>query len=623
VAGTEQKAEPELVVRQDEPTEDNPTGQWVPMAYAGEFREVPASKAAEAVAGGFRPLSKEEADQAETTARFRAEHSELEQGAAALASGVATGALGLPGLVMGKSGGELLTDLASVGLEENQRAETARELRAIHDSSNGLYFAGEVAGSLLGSGGSGAAARAGLAAAKGSRLAAALGGTIPRAAGVTAENIGQSVAMANNDAFVSNRELTSETAMLAAMYGGFGPLAFKAAMTGGRITGGKLAGLLDDARGASGKPGAVQLKKLFGAREEALETLGQLATDMEQKAMAARGLVEKIGTGAGAAGRKEFKRAIGMDYLGNMRGRVGAAKRIAYDAILGPIAGSFAGNAANKLGMKAAGMFFNASAAGFRGLAQRSAKALTRGPRVSPAGVVVDAMSRSMWRDRVNTVYENEIDGLKGELHDRQGFVDAIGANFGEFTNAGMIPALSKQYATGMKFLIDEMPPSVAQNPAMPQLGYIRPPLEQQEGFLRKLNAVRNPLVLLEQLEDGEVDQDTVRAVSSVYPTLYLDMVQEVTAAMASETTPLDRHRMQVLDTFLGGQGVAFVAQAPRYMAQLEEARQAVQVQHGDQQGNVSKQGRPTGSPTMSQQRKAGTSYKTASQSSTENIYNQ
>lgn len=47
--------------------------------------------------------------------------------------------------------------------------------------------------------------------------------------------------------------------------------------------------------------------------------------------------------------------------------------------------------------------------------------------------------------------------------------------------------------------------------------------------FLRIDNAIKNPLSLLDKLEDGTVTQDEVKAVKYVYPELHAEIVQGVT----------------------------------------------------------------------------------------------
>jgi hypothetical protein len=684
------------------------TGQYAALRSGDRLVHVPVANVQAALDGGMTPADPDEYQREVALTKYKEETPALQQAGEAALTSVAEGGLALPALasnlipgVDGQSGAKWLSMAASMltGRDEN---EVADELRTIAEASPYIHFTGEAVGSLASGGGVGSLASKAVAVAKtGGKLAQALSAPAAKVAGITAENMAQSVALANNEAFQNNKELTGELATLAAIYGGAGPLAIYGAGAGARIAGRTLAKPIDRfrARGAqaaandayeaavaqsaakyqkdmgraqriyesdvaaearaamrgqkfasrSEKRAAfeaakeearsrvnfeqppmpprpqripvnepVKLENLFKSRDEAVGALQGLANEAYRNAGKKADFFNAARRGVKGFATREARRAMGVDFVGQARRHMPFGKRFAVEAILSPMAGTLTGNLINHFGAKGLGLFYTGLAKGFRGIANSAAKGLLSGRSTSRLMTAGKLYNRAVTAGLTDEEYEQTVQSVNRLTSDQQDFADSLGETYGSHVETGVMPTIVMKNAAAAKYLKDAQPPTGPISPGMPQLGMMRPDKGKQEAYMRKVAAVQNPFILLGQLESGIVDRDTVDAVRTVYPSLFLDMMQEVQAELAQHEETLSRHQQLALDAFFGSHGAVFAASAPRSLAVLQQAHEATAVQHGDTSGNVKRDpGRSAGNPTLLQQ------YKTTSQKLEQSVYGQ
>jgi hypothetical protein len=728
---------------------DEPSEETVVLEYAGKLRNVPASQAEAAMRDGFRPVSQEEIEIYDAKKKYEAETSPVVQAAQAFGTGVAEGALSVPALVSNvlpgvenQSAGSWIA-AGKAKLQGITQEEAERDLRIIAEASPGWTFAGDVAGSLAGSGGAiGLGKVAGKQLIKkGGKLADVLGSKGAQLTGITAENIVSSNAMANEEAFRHNQELTSEMMVAATIFGGGAPLALKFTTQGVAAGGRKLAGKVDDFRMARheqklaahgraveaveaeaddifsqqvGKQSAqyekaydkaagayektvskevekraaslrrqsaaqgvknpvirtddieaavrkerpfvppehtgpsptrpvvdpmappeapVLFQRLFGGKNEATGALEQMALRAEKSAQSADKTFQRhLSNSVSRQARREAREHMGLgsirDYTYGARGIRGRV--MAFDTLVAPMVGTVATKLVEQYGPRASGMFFNGLAASMRTVAKASAAMGSRGTKgISPLQAIVGVGNRAVWRQKVSDLFDRVDQQVAEQSANTEAMIQGLAETYGEYAdvNQNVMPAVASQYARMLEYANAERPRSVPMYPGAPQLGMIRPPLDKQESYVRKMLAVQNPMLLLQELQNGDVTRDTVEAVSAVYPTLYSNMVLEVMTAISERTEALSRQEEAVLSTFLSRSGVPFGSQTPSLMARMATVYQQQsqpQVEHrggggGAEQGRpgpARKPGAQAGSPSLAQ------SMKTGSQRSTDSIYN-
>lgn len=238
------------------------------MEGTGEIYDFPEENVAEAVKHGYRLATEAEVSQYDADKAYQANTTALEREVYGAGVGATTQLLGLPALganmlpgVEDQSGGSWLAKFASeVGGMSPEEAETA--LRTIAEQGSTGHFVGAVGGSLLGTKGlsvAGKAAQARLAA-KGVETGA------KAAAGANvAESVAQNITIANEQAFLNDRELSAEMILSASALGAIGPLALGPGLNALRAGGKKVLGKLDDVRmegfkAATGKTTSAEIQ---------------------------------------------------------------------------------------------------------------------------------------------------------------------------------------------------------------------------------------------------------------------------------------------------------------------------------------------------------------------------
>jgi hypothetical protein len=104
----------------------------------------------------------------------------------------------------------------------------------------------------------------------------------------------------------------------------------------------------------------------------------------------------------------------------------------------------------------------------------------------------------------------------------------------------------------GAQYLLDTMPRDpTAGLPAALQRPWNPPKAELRQWFNR-VEAVADPSSVLEAMRHNEVTPEAVAALSVVYPRLYREMQERITARLAEWKEPLDRRRRGQLSALIG-----------------------------------------------------------------------
>jgi hypothetical protein len=86
----------------------------------------------------------------------------------------------------------------------------------------------------------------------------------------------------------------------------------------------------------------------------------------------------------------------------------------------------------------------------------------------------------------------------------------------------------------GNNFLVGRLPPELTR-PSLTGPKPVPPNADQLREFAKYVRAVDDPLSILEDLKDGDVDPKTVEAIRTVYPKLYAEVEAEVRLAIAAD----------------------------------------------------------------------------------------
>jgi hypothetical protein len=589
-----------------------------------------------AIAEGYIEASQSDVASYDARKKYLQENSAIEREAKGFATGLAAQTLAVPALATQvltgeeQTGHSWLADFAS-GMGHMSPEEAEQKLRIIAEEGSSGHFGGTAVGTVLGTKGAGLLGKAGT---KALGLATKIGTKTIRA-GSTLESVASHISLAKEQAFVQDQQLSTETMMVAAGLGLAGPLLISPALSKTGQVAKKGLSKLDDARlqkfaaaGEQGKP-PVRFSDIFHPdRKVRLETAAGAAEE------AADSLSAKSFSGAASNAKNRVKRAFvptvksGGQGLGGSTSGMGGALLggLAFDNILGAIGGGLAGKAIQHFGPQAAGFAVNQMSKGMRYLAGKATRsALTRtGKAIAPKDLFFATgrtLARGAYRERVNAFVDDSRSNIDQALSSPEELALKVAGTYGELAHVAphMLPAITMQYQKAFGYLKSEMPPQPNLHPGLPQLGKMNVPIGDQESFLRKVRAVRNPLTMLQDLESGVLHSDTVEAVRMVYPAMYRDIQTTVLEELQTTDRALTRQQAMSFDKLLGDEGMIYGASNPGFVARLDMASAL----RGDEQGGGARKakkaksgGRDRGSPTFSQQ------YKTTTQKAVDSIGN-
>lgn len=606
-----------------------------PMRYAGKVRLVPLGEVEGAIAGGYQEISQREVDRELAAKEYKERVSGLQRGVTAGVLGASQTVLGIPALaanllpgVEGLQGGDLMAKLLSsvtYGTEE----EIADELRMIAKDSPKSDFTGKLLGAALGTKGIGVA---GTAAAKVAPVVA--GARTLKVASVAESALGH-VIFANETAFVDNRELTAEMAAMSVLAGVAGPIGLQVIKKGVTAPLRAVAAKIDVSRldkfqkampvAKAQAPGAgfpkaqappiakgpAKLTDLFGSSTERLRAASGLLDEMAGKSA---GVAKGLEKGVKYAGRYGGRRAVGAarraaGWKGDMNSLPGMAAMMGgfmADHFGGVIIGGVAGKLVQRFGPKVAGPAFNNAATHLRSLSQKAATAASSGAKKTSAPrEVVKSVGRQVYRARLSLMMQDVDEYTSTVLNNPTAFTADIGAAYGGLSEAdsSIVGAITQQHMRSAAYLKENEPATHPRSLVNAAAGRTQPPIEEMEKYARKVRAVQNPLVILNDLQQGALSVDTVDAVKAVYPSMYLDMQTEVLKIISDPVRPpLTNKEEKNFDTFFGSRGAVYAAYRPAYQGRLNVLNKEILAKQQQNQPAPNRQGQGGGSnPSLSQ----------------------
>lgn len=582
----------------------------IPFIVPGTDRivEVPEEKASSAQDQGYIPASEEQLAAYDRAKAYERSTPRLVREGLGAAVGATQQVAGVPALAMGTSGGELLAELSAkvTGLSPD---ETAEALRQIAEQGSTGHFLGQVGGALIGAKGL-SAAGSGLAARAGISTAGNVG-----FAGTLAESVATNISMMNEHAYIKDQDLTAEQVMFASLMGGVGPI-------GGRLIGAAAkrgAAKLDASRiakfelaGLAGAKPPAKFSDLFSANRAT--KWGSLSELAEEAAVGA----EAGGAAFQAAARRAStaaSRAVSPPHLGlspSLLGGFGGAGGVR--GIFGAMVGGAAGEAVRRFGPAAGGWAMRNMAETMRKVAADSARRAVSGAAKTVSardvlGSLAAGLSTKAYRGRLTTMFDRTRDAVTSTAANEVEFIENIGEAYGGFPPE-MVGAITKQQMRTLSYLQTELPPQPLLVPGMPQLGRRKIPIGEQEKYIRKMAAVQNPFLLMDELERGKVNKETVDAVKAVYPSFYLDLQTSILQELGSAPRALSRDQAIAMDKIIAGatgkSGLVYGASNPGFQARLDLANQAKGSQ-GAQAASGSQQSAPGKAPSLAQDMRTGT----------------
>lgn len=584
-------------------------GQDVIMEYAGKLRRVPLQNAEQAASSGYREVSEEEVRSYHAAKQYEENTPAIVREGLGAAVGATQQVAGVPALLMGTSGGELLAELSAkvTGLSPD---ETAEALRQIADKGTAGHFLGQVGGALIGAKGL-SAAGSGLAGAAGLSTAGGLG-----FAGSLAESVATNISMMNEHAYIKDQDLTAEQVMFASLMSGIGPIGGKivgtAAKRGAaRIDASRIAKF--EQAGVAGATPPAKFSDLFSANRAA--KWGALS-DLAEEAAAGAGaadkafgvMAQKVAAGVG----KQATKGGGLGGASALIGGFGLAGGVR--GIFGAMIGGAAGEAVRRFGPAAGGWAMRNMAETMRKVAADSAKRAVSGATKNVSardvlGSLAAGVTTQAYRGRLGFMFDTTRDAVISTTANEAEFIEQIGDAYGGFPTE-MVGAITKQQMRTLSYLQTELPPQPLLVPGMPQLGRKKIPIGEQEKYIRKMAAVQNPFLLMDELERGKVSKETVDAVRAVYPSFYLDLQTSILQELGSTPRALTKDQAIAMDRIIAGatgkRGLVYGASNPGFQARLDLANQSKGSQ-GAQAASGGQQSAPGKAPSLAQDMRTGT----------------
>lgn len=576
--------------------------------------EAPDQETAQrALSEGYELAAEDEVSRYDAAKKYHEETPELARQGLGLAVGATQQVLALPGLATGSSGGELLAELSAkvTGLSPD---ETAEALRQIAEQGSAGHLAGQIGGALVGAKGL-SAAGTGLAAKAGVGITEGMG-----LAGSVAESVATNISFMNENAYIKNQDLTAEQIMFASLMGGIGPVGSKLIGTAAK----RGAGALDARRIARfEQAGPTWYQGLMTGAKPPAKFTDLFSASAPTKWKALSELAGEAATGAEAAGKAYgvAAQSVGSAVAGAVRGAKLSPAMIGgfggaggLRGIFGAMVGGAAGEAVRRFGPAAGGWAMRNMAETMRKVAADSAKRAVSGASksVSPRDIIgslASGMATQAYRNRVGILFDAGRDAVTSTAANEVEFIEGIGEAYSGFPPE-MVGAITKQQMRTISYLQTELPPQPLLVPGMPQLGRKKIPIGEQEKYIRKMAAVQNPFLLMDELERGKVNKETVDAVKAVYPSFYLDLQASVLQELGSAPRALSRDQAIAMDKIMAGatgkSGLVYGASNPGFQARLDLANQAKGSQ-GAQAASGGQQSAPGKAPSLAQDMRTGT----------------
>lgn len=181
--------------------------------------------------------------------------------------------------------------------------------------------------------------------------------------------------------------------------------------------------------------------------------------------------------------------------------------------------------------------------------ARTAAAGVARGAEVvARKGALVMSMNEA------EKIYDKTRDDIVTVANDREGFRARVEQSLAPLADdaPAVVKAAGDRAEAAMHFLASKLPKPRKRDMMTPQLGDDRPPADELLKFARYVNAVKDPGIMVEELERGELTAETVEAVRTVYPEVYAEVRQTVMTELANAKQPIPYQEKTRLALLLG-----------------------------------------------------------------------
>lgn len=301
------------------------------------------------------------------------------------------------------------------------------------------------------------------------------------------------------------------------------------------------------------------------ALDQARSTVGQAIADGEVRGAALRGLASEADHGA--IGQ------LATRGLGTIVGKAGGAVGAFLGGGAGYAIGHMAGSAAESLigaALKPVSTYQRVARLGSAArettermtAATERLRGVLRSGRYEAAGrVAVRTTSRVVAAlhdggpEERRTAYVEARDGLRGLATDPSQLQSRLESTIGPVSEVSprLAESMGASAVRGVGYLASSLPPIEGSNTLYG--ADLTPSDFEVDGFLRRYEAVEDPVSLLELASVGELHPEHVEAVSTVYPALYAEMTAGVAALISEareEGEPPPYHVQLTLGTLMG-----------------------------------------------------------------------
>lgn len=153
-----------------------------------------------------------------------------------------------------------------------------------------------------------------------------------------------------------------------------------------------------------------------------------------------------------------------------------------------------------------------------------------------------------------NRVYTRTRDDIAEAQSDPVAFRQRVEQSLAPIAESvpGVVKATGERAGIAMAFLASKLPQPRSRDLLTPHLDDPKPPADELLKFARYVNAVKDPSVLVEELERGTLTAETVEAVRAVYPEVYSEIRQSVMAELADSRRTIPYQEKTRLALLLG-----------------------------------------------------------------------
>ena len=168
--------------------------------------------------------------------------------------------------------------------------------------------------------------------------------------------------------------------------------------------------------------------------------------------------------------------------------------------------------------------------------AQNFSKKISNGVASSLSTEVPNAVRRQTIERLSPEQYGELRSSLMGRFQDKTKLSEQVASSGLYETHPNIAKALYQRAQAANDFLASKLPPAI-DRPSLTGPHSAFPPENERRKFEKYLNAVKNPLGVLDDLRDGRVSPESVETLKTVYPGIYGEVKAQLTVAAAGKVS--------------------------------------------------------------------------------------